>query len=149
MNAAPTLSAKQRAAITHLIEDPRVRQIELAAAVGVSDRTLRSWSAQPHYVAALAAATAASEAAARGLAKRLHGRVVAELAALAFDDAQPGVRLRACVAILDHLHDGDLDDVLERLAELGSASGNRTNEPPARSAAPAAQARDRPAGLAL
>jgi DNA-binding transcriptional MerR regulator len=118
MTDTPKLSARQRAAIKILIENPRVRQFELAEAVGVSDRTIRTWQLQPHFAAALDAAVAASAASARGLARRLHGDVVRELSALAFDDASPAIRLRACCALLDHLHNQDLDEVLERIDAL-------------------------------
>lgn len=118
MPETAALGARQRAAIAFIVEHPRAKQADVAEAVGVSDRTLRSWQLQPRYVAALDDATAASEATARGTARRLHGRVVGELAALAFDDPSPTVRLRACDSLLRHLHEYDLDGVLERLDAL-------------------------------
>ena len=118
MTTTPTLNARQRAAIKHMIENPRARQADVAEAVGVSDRTLRSWAALPHFAAALDAATAASAAAARGRARRLQGLVIDALAALAFDDPSPMIRLRACAELLDHLHEHDVDDLVARLDEL-------------------------------
>lgn len=114
----PPLSTRQRNAVAFICANPRARQPEIAAAVGVSDRTLRSWQLQPHYVAALDEATQASAAAARGMARRLHNRVIEELAALAFDDPAATVRLRACCALLDHLHQHDLDEIAARLDAL-------------------------------
>ena len=114
----PTISTRQRAAIKHMIENPRARQAEVAEAVGVSDRTLRSWAALPHFAAALDEATAESAAAARGRARRLHGQVIDELVALALDDPSPSIRLRACVELLTHVHNHDLDDLVQRLDDL-------------------------------
>ncbi len=115
------LNHKQIRAIAALLSS---RNVEAAAqVVGIGERTLWRWMAEPEFAQELTHAEAAAiDAATRRLVHMQDGAIDALQAVLVDPTARPTVKLRAATAVLDYLLKlRELRNVEARLGALEAA----------------------------
>jgi hypothetical protein len=115
---ADKLSHKQRKAIAALLTEPTIKAA--AEKAGIGERTLHTWLDDPGFRLALNAAEGdAIDAAVRRLVGLFGGAVETLDTLRKSDKTTDSVRLRASVAILEHLFRArELRDLEVRLAAL-------------------------------
>jgi len=122
MSAFEKLSARQRKAIELRLTNPAVTLTDIAAAVGVNERTCRRWLKQPEFRATIEATSREALADAVARLRALSLRAVVTLSK-ALDGQADAVQVRAVQVVLGHLMQLELRDAIElnRVRELVSA----------------------------
>ena len=109
---------KREQAIAALLEHSTITAA--ATAVGISEKTLRRWLAEPAFQAEY---RAAREQAVRMAVGRLHGLLstATETLQRAMSCGTPTTEVRAAIAVIEHAFKGtDLIDLADRVAALES-----------------------------
>jgi transposase-like protein len=111
----PGLNAKEAAAVEALLQQPTITRA--AASVGIHERTLRRWMAEPAVHAALQEARHASFGQAIGMTQLYAAVAVSALIKIVQDaNASSSARVAAAVAVLKFGREGiELDDLADRI----------------------------------
>jgi hypothetical protein len=123
------LTTKQEAAITALLTATSISNA--AAKVGVNEKTIRRWLADPAFDAEYRAARRQAVGQAVALLQQLSSAAVVVIARIMADPQAPaGVKLRAAVSVLElAIKSVELEDLEARLAALEACYEKRETPP--------------------
>lgn len=122
------LTARQSKALTALLTEPTIAAA--AAKVGVGERTLHTWLAEPAFASAYrdARRDAYGQAVAR-LQQYSHAAVTVLLQVMATTDTPAATRVNAAAKVLDFARSSiELEDLAERIDQLEQSMKGQSHE---------------------